>query len=277
MPELPEVETIKEQLKAHLIGQKVDRVDIERTSIFVTSPQIFGEKLKNRTIDNVARRAKFLVFSLGDISLITHLRMTGCYVFAKKSKKTKDQQENSTRFSLTFKSRDCLIYQDQRALGKIYLYNSDQKEQLFSRYGLEPFSADFKSNWLYNRLQKRNTTIKNFLLDQSELVGVGNIYASEILFYSKIHPLARTSALTKADARRLHKNIKSVLKLAIEHQGTTIDDYRTASGKKGSFQDFLSVYGKEQSACCKCGKLISRITTQGRSSYFCPLCQAIKN
>ncbi|MBL0691065.1 MAG: bifunctional DNA-formamidopyrimidine glycosylase/DNA-(apurinic or apyrimidinic site) lyase [SAR324 cluster bacterium] len=273
MPELPEVETIRKDLAHHIVGQTIEQLIFLRSNIFTRELNDFKRLLTNKKITSVNRRAKLLLFMVDDLSLVTHLRMTGVYIFEKKNKSNSQITQKHTRFIISFNSGDKLIYQDQRALGKIYLFDEEMKQNFFIKYGVEPLESSFTINKLTSLLSKRRINIKQFLLDQRAVVGIGNIYASEILFLSKINPITPANQLKKSQIRNLKKSILIILKSALAHQGTTISDYRKADGESGNFQKFLKVYGHEKEPCPNCKEEIKRMSSYARSTFYCPRCQ----
>ena len=268
MPELPEVQSVINDL-AVIKGLSFNKISVKRPNILNLKAADFKAKLLKQKINKLTRRAKYLVFELDDYYLITHLRMTGVYLIYHKNELIPHKHHR-----VIFDLASCyLVYQDLRALGKIYLIKPNKLADFFKKLGLEPFDSKLTKNYLYQRLQTRKCSIKNFLLDQKEVVGIGNIYAAEILFKARISPKRLTNNISKLEAGLILSSIKSILKRAIKMQGTTISDYKLTSGDKGKFQASLKVYGKENQPCPICRKPISRLVQQQRSSFFCINCQ----
>lgn len=269
MPELPEVETVKESLKLKLLGQKIEDTNIIYPKI-IEYPVVseWMGKIKGQVIRNISRRGKWLLFELDDYVLLSHLRMEGRYYFRDK----KDPYEKHEHVVFHFEDFD-LRYVDTRKFGRMHLI---EKEQLYNRkplneLGLEPFDENLTNQYLKQQYQKKSLPIKTVLLDQKIIVGIGNIYADEILYLSKINPLKKVSVLSKRELDKIIENTKLVLKEAIEKGGTTIKSYESSEGVHGRFQHQLLVHGKKN--CPHCKKEIKKITIGGRGTYYCPTCQ----
>lgn len=276
MPELPEVETIKRDLKEKVVGKTIKEIEIVAPQL-VKKPtlQQFILGLVGETITILERRGKYLLFSLasGKI-LVIHLRMTGQLVYC--SVDTPMEKHLCLIFSLFDKEKNQnmhLRYMDIRRFGFFALLEPGEKLSGLEKLGPEPFSSDFTVEYLGKCLLKRNVKIKTLLLDQSIVAGIGNIYADETLFRAGIHPERVGSSLTKEEIAKLHHFIPQVLKESIEKRGTTFSDYRDGLGKKGGFQNHLQVYGQAGEECPNCGNIIEKIKISGRSSCFCPYCQ----
>ena len=264
MPELPEVEVVRRELLQWVRGKKI--LDVKSLdSKFVLPP----EKVKGRKIQNILRKGKFLFFQLSDKNwILSHLGMTGRFVFSR---------EEVSSPHLRFEFRLCegwLFYLDIRKFGRLEYLLSSQKRAFWNRIGLDPFSPEFTLDNFLKLFEGKKTRIKNFLMDQRYVAGLGNIYVNEILFRVGIHPCTPVSALSAQDKEQLFVTILEVLKKAIELQGTTIRDFNHGEGEEGRFQDFLLVYGKR--TCPFCGGEIRREKIQSRSTFFCPFCQKMK-
>ncbi len=275
MPELPEVETIKSELLLSIKNEEIAKVVVLRPQLLNLPESDFQRACQDQKILSVTRRAKLLIFQFQNSWLLTHLRMTGAYLVEQKGAPSSELEAKATRLIYNLKSGKNLIYSDRRALGKIYLFSTAQKDKFFKSYGLEPFDKAFTPEYLHSRLGKRDLNIKNFLLDQKEIVGIGNIYAAEILFRSKVNPQARTKELKMKQINALQKYTLEVLSEAIKREGTTFSDYRRADGQKGGFQKFLSVYGQGKMPCHVCQTEIIRIVQNSRATFYCPQCQKL--
>jgi len=244
MPELPEVETIKRQL----------------------ARKIIGKKLNKQKITNVRRRGKLLIVDFNNnSSLIFHLKLTGQLLFDGKP-------SSLTRKVFYFEDGSLLVFNDARKFGwwKI-VKNSRAIEKQFGPEALAVKLPAFR-----NILSRRpNAKIKPLLMDQKFIAGIGNIYSCEILYAAKIHPLRLTRTLNDKETKQIFQNIKKILKAAIEHQGSSVEYYIDACGKKGNFVKHHQVYQKEGQRCRRCGTIIKRIKVGSRSTYFCPHCQSI--
>ncbi len=262
MPELPEVETIARQLREKVLGQRVEKVG-------VLDPKLQGkgiERVRARVISSLWRRGKNIVFGFREhLYLIAHPRMTGQFSWHIGEEPPPKHLRAIFRFS-----RGNLCWVDQRRFGTLTV-----REDLDSLWGLgiEPLSPEFNGEYLHQMTKRSIRRIKEFLMDQHKIAGIGNIYASEILFSAGIHPLRRVNTLSRIEADRLAARTKTILKRAIQENGTTIANYLDTGGREGGFQELLQVYGKEGRPCPDCSHPIERFRQSGRSTYYCPHCQ----
>jgi len=269
MPELPEVETIVNQLRLPLLGRRIAAVWVGWERI-VDRPSAdeFCRRLVGQTFVAAERRGKFLLFPLqrGD-TLLVHLRMTGRLWLLLPGV----EPDRHTHAVLTLDDGQRLHYRDPRKFGRLYLV--DDAQEVVGRLGPEPLAADFDVASLSAQLVGRRGRIKSLLLDQRLLAGLGNIYADEALFRAAIHPLRLGQSLTAEETARLHAALRAVLSEAIAAQGSTLRDYRSASGQSGRFQEQWQVFRRQGEACPRCGAALERIRVGGRSTHFCPRCQ----
>ncbi|HNW38812.1 MAG TPA: bifunctional DNA-formamidopyrimidine glycosylase/DNA-(apurinic or apyrimidinic site) lyase [Candidatus Omnitrophota bacterium] len=267
MPELPEVETIKTDLQRIILGKKILRVNIHNPKVIrQIPPAVFKKSLEGLRIKSIFRRGKLLVLELSNGKFLTvHLKMTGQLVIPGGSK--------TSRLSFVLSGGTILDFNDQRLFGELRLVSDWKKLKFIQRLGPEPF--DLTLAGFRDMLSKRKTEIKPLLLDQSFISGIGNIYAAEILFHAKIHPQTRAYSLTEDKQRVLYRQIRAVLKNAIKHGGSSVDDYVRVSGKNGDYARFHRVYGREGKPCFVCSIPVKRIAQGGRGTYFCPKCQPI--
>jgi formamidopyrimidine-DNA glycosylase len=266
MPELPEVETIVNELKPLVEDKTLQSIKIYETRSIEGNRKTFTTALKNKKITRMSRRGKYICFSLGNGSHLTlHLRMTG-----KLLQKPGKTDKKYLRAKFVFSEKFSLYFVDMRIFGKIKLWS--ERETLLPMLGPEPLN----SRSVLSVLKSLRTTrfIKTVLLDQHVLAGIGNIYADESLFLAGIHPQAQLSHIEEAAIRLLSRKIPYILKQAIKNKGTTISDYQTPDSGIGNHQNSLKVYGREGLPCYTCGTVITRIKINGRSSHFCPQCQA---
>jgi formamidopyrimidine-DNA glycosylase len=268
MPELPEVETIKNDLCKTVCGQKIVRVIIHNSKVIrQPAPLAFKSSLEGLSIKQILRRGKLLILELSNGKFLTvHFKMTGQLVL-----RNSGPGKTICRVTFCLNSGMTLDFNDQRLFGELRLIDDWQKLKFIQSLGPEPFdltSADFK-----DMLFKRKTQIKPLLLDQKFISGIGNIYAAEILFRAKINPQRPAQSLENAQQRVLYKEMQKVLKSAIKHGGSSVDDYVRVSGKNGDYARFHQVYGRAGKPCFVCSSLIKRITQGGRGTYFCPRCQ----
>ncbi len=270
MPELPEVETVKETLKTQVIGKIIQNVYIyHNNTIEYPTVEEFKEKIKNEKIINLLRRGKWLMFELEHYYLLSHLRMEGKY-FIRENSEPKMLHE---LVKFHFQDGTSLRYHDTRKFGKMHLI---EKEKVFdmkplNELGLEPWDEQLTDIYLKEKYSNKKIPIKTTLLDQNIITGIGNIYADEILFLSKIHPLKPCSNLTKKDRQNIILNTKTVLEHAIKLGGTTIRTFESSEGIHGLFQNELYVH--EQKICPTCKSEILKIKVGGRGTYYCPKCQ----
>lgn len=268
MPELPEVETVKNALKREVLNKQIILATVYWNNI-IASPSVkeFTEKLKNQVINNITRRGKWLLFELDDYYLLSHLRMEGKYFI----RNTGDERNKHDHVIFTFSDKTELRYNDTRKFGKMYLVDKDKvyTEKPLNELGLEPWDEHLNKEYLRKKFKKK--PVKTELLDQSIIVGIGNIYADEILFLSKIYPETLASNLTDNNLDDIIKYTKEVLEKAIKLGGTTIKSYTSEEGVHGRFQNELLVHTKE--VCPNCKLKIEKITVGGRGTYYCPNCQ----
>lgn len=270
MPELPEVETVKESLKLRLIGKKINKVRVFWDNIIAyPSKEEFIKNIENQNINDIKRRGKFLMFELDDYYLLSHLRMEGKYFF--KNKNDDILKHEHVIFDLD--NNEELRYMDTRKFGKMYLIRKEDINNIgpIKELGLEPWDSNLTSDYLLNKYKNKKLPIKTILLDQSIIVGIGNIYADEILFLCKLNPLRKASDITKKEAYSIISNTKKVLEAAIKKGGTTIRTYSSVDGVHGLFQEELLVHDKK--ICPKCNNNITKIRVGGRGTYFCEHCQ----
>jgi formamidopyrimidine-DNA glycosylase len=269
VPELPEVETIARGLQRAIAGKQIARVSVSRPKVVAPELSRFERELTGETIEKVGRRGKFVVVGLGSKKqLVVHLRMTGRLIVQPAG--TTDL-EPYTNVLLTFADGTRLAFADVRQFGRMRLVGPE--EPWAAEVGLEPLSDDFTFERFSGLLDGRTTPIKVFLLDQRRIAGIGNIYACEALWEARIDPRRPAGSLSRKRRRRLHDAIGSVLRLAIEMRGTSVDDYVDAEGLRGGFQNKLSVYGRDGQGCLRCGKPIVRSVLAQRGTWWCRTCQ----
>ena len=280
MPELPEVESVKRGLNQMVKGETVAEVSVLWPRI-IESPDVetFKTSLQKQTIEEVKRRGKFLLFYLTEDVLISHLRMEGKYQLIEPTP-LREMTPNSKHTHVVFhlKSGKELRYLDVRKFGRMSLVprGKEFQHKSLAKLGPEPTKEDFSFTEMQDFLSRRTKAIKGVLLDQQVVVGIGNIYADEILYRAKIHPLTPANQLTEKEQLRLHDSIIFILAEAVKNGGTTIRTYQNAFGEIGTFQNHLRMYGKENQACEACGTLIEKIKVAGRGTHFCPVCQPLK-
>lgn len=272
MPELPEVETVKETLKLKLIGKTITKVKIYHDNI-IEYPTVdkFKEQIINQKINDMARYGKWLIFILDDYYLLSHLRMEGKYFF----RTSKEERNKHEHVIFTLNDGIELRYMDVRKFGKMHLIKKEEIKEKgpLLEMGLEPWDKSLAPEYLKKKYSNKMLPIKTTLLDQSIIVGIGNIYADEILFLSNINPLTPSKNLTDKDLNNIIKNTKEVLENAIKKGGTTIRSYTSVDGVHGLFQQELYVHSQANKPCKKCGTIIIKTKVGGRGTYYCPNCQ----
>src|SRR5574344_1876581 len=265
MPELPEVETVKESLKKQVPNEKIKYVKVYYPNI-VSDKNLFENNLKDNVIEDISRRGKWLIFKLTDYYLLSHLRMEGKYFLKNKN----EPLGHHEHVAIGFYDNKELRYDDTRKFGRMILVKDLAESKELNGLGLEPFDKNLTSSYLKGKYKNKKLPIKTVLLDQSVIVGIGNIYDDEILFLSKINPLKDSSKLTLEELDNIIKYTKEVLTEAIKMGGTTIKSY-SASGIHGRFQQNLLVHTKKICPICKSD--ILKIKVNGRGTYYCPKCQ----
>ncbi len=304
MPELPEVEYTARQLRASIIGATISEAYVfwERIIGHPALPNFLAE-IQGRHVEAIRRRGKFLLIDLsGDLFLSIHRRMSGNFLLLPPdwkldtSLRETDQVAWSTKgptfllpenlapsysrearycracFVLT--DGRCLLFTDPRKFGRIELWPRQQEQEALNGLGPEPLDDAFTLESFTRAVTGRRTGIKQALLDQTVVAGIGNIYADEALFYAQIHPLRRTDSLTDSEIQRLHEGIVSVLTLGIEHGGTSFSAYRDLWGDAGDNYNHVRVYHQEGKLCTRCNTTtIERMVIAQRSAHFCPNCQ----
>jgi formamidopyrimidine-DNA glycosylase len=287
MPELPEVETVCRQLEPELEGRRIERLEVldARWSRPVPPAQLEAA-VGGATIEGLRRRGKYLLLGLdGERTLVMHLRMTGNLVLVDGAAKLDPSEgmrlyegERSTskrhlraRFAL-YDGRE-LWFTDPRRFGEAFLIADADLEARFARLGVEPLSREFTAEALGRLAAGRTAPLKSFLLDQSAIAGVGNIYADEALFRARLHPLSPAGSMRPEHREALREAVIAALQAGIDGGGASIDDYRDGRGERGRMQDEFLVHTREGEPCPRCGGPIARIVVTGRSTYYCPDCQ----
>lgn len=270
MPELPEVETIVRDLGRLTAGSTIRKAEVLKPDLIrgLEAPE-FERGVKGKRIRNISRRAKNIVVDLGDERLIVNLGMTGRLLAVGAGDPLPDYL--GVRFDLDDGRR--MLYRDVRRFGRLELVSASDWEKRQAGLGIEPLGPEFTPALLYELSRTSRVAVKTWLMDQRRVVGVGNIYASEALFRAGIDPRKPARSLTRPRARKLRDGIQEVLREAIEFRGTTLLDYRDASGEEGAFARRLRVYDRKGEPCTVCGTPIRRIVQGGRSTFFCPHCQ----
>lgn len=277
MPELPEVETVMRGLEPFLTGAIITKAQKNRPNLRIPFPANIESNLKGRMITRLSRRAKYIFIHLkGDDILVVHLGMSGSVSIIEKGGRYKSQAHDHFLFHL--KSGVQIVYNDPRRFGMVFMITENEytSHKYFAHLGPEPLGNNFSAPILCERLKGKQTSIKQALLDQRVVVGVGNIYACEALYKAGISPTKKAGTIKGDKAQLLVQAIRDVLKRAIKAGGSTLKDYKHADGSLGYFQHQFTVYGREKEACpdCNCDIEktggIKRIVQSGRSTFYCP-------
>jgi len=291
MPELPEVQTTVNALKARILGLRITEVWTDWDKM-IKSPSSFSEfrrKILGRKILDIRRRAKYIIFFLeGGFLLVIHQKLSGHLLLGKWERKAgrwesllggayNDRVNSYIHFLAKLSNGEMLAFSDLRKFGKILLLNEKEFQKLpeIQKLGLEPLAKEFSLRRFREILRNQRRTIKQVLMDQNLIAGIGNIYSNEALWLAKIHPSKRAALLSEAEIKSLYKAVRDVLSKALKLKGDSVVDYRLINGRKGGFQEVQNVYRKTGEPCPRCGTPIKRIKINGRSSFFCPKCQKL--
>jgi len=287
MPELPEVETVCRQLEPEIEGRLIERLEVDDERWTRPLPPAELERaVSGRRIEGLGRRGKYLLLGLeGAETLVMHLRMTGNLVLVE-DERTLDPSEGMRLYEgerstserhlrarfLLDDGRE-LWFTDPRRFGEAFLIADAELGERFAKLGVEPLSDDFTAEALAAIAAGRTAPLKSFLLDQSGIAGVGNIYADEALFRAGLHPLSPAGSMKPEHCEALRDAVVAALEAGIDGGGASIDDYRDGRGERGKMQDEFLVHTREGKPCPRCEGTIERIVVAGRSTYFCPACQ----
>lgn len=298
MPELPEVETVRQGLQC-LIGKKVIEIFRSEKKLRISST-LDLQLLNHSLVKEIKRRARYLIIDFtnktiksanndgGKYSLILHLGMSGSIVIESSLSMTGDRNKNLTNYTYStakypqhnhficsFEDNLRLVFNDPRRFGFVDLiYSKDlTKHKMLAKLGPEPLSDEFNAEYLAKKLREKKTNIKTTMMDNEIVVGVGNIYINESLFAVKISPLQTANSLKKPEITKLVHTIKTILQKAIELGGSSISDYVDSAGNRGNFQNNFKVYGQAGKKCLHCNSIIAKIVQNGRSSFYCKNCQ----
>lgn len=275
MPELPEVETVKRGLLKLIKGKTIKKVDLLWPKTIEGDTDIILKELVGKTFLDIDRRGKFLLIRLsGNDTLVSHLRMEGKYNLVP----TNTPLEKHVCVVFHLNHEVDLWYVDTRKFGRMQFIPTGLEDKLIpgiKKMGPEPTEKDLALSYMQNIMKKSKKIIKPFLLDQSNIAGLGNIYVDEILWQSKIHPKQPVNILTIDEIKILRENIISEMKKAIAYKGTTVHSYTNAFGEIGGFQNQLQVYGRVNEDCLRCGETLVKIKVFQRGTTYCPHCQTV--
>ncbi|HEX3843303.1 MAG TPA: bifunctional DNA-formamidopyrimidine glycosylase/DNA-(apurinic or apyrimidinic site) lyase [Steroidobacteraceae bacterium] len=268
MPELPEVETTRRGLEPYVAGRRIVTLTVHEPRLRWPVPDELPSELAGQRITGTGRRAKYLLIGLDAGTLLVHLGMSGSLRILPAD----TPRLAHDHYDLLLDSGNTLRFNDPRRFGSLHYTSGDPRQHpLLARLAPEPFDPEFDADYLWRITRRRQASIKQVLMNSRLVVGVGNIYANETLFRARIRPRRRAQSLTREEVARLVKEVRSVLSQAIKVGGTTIRDYVGADGEPGYFRQKLYVY--ECKECRVCGTAIRQLTQQGRSSYYCRICQ----
>ncbi|MDD2758332.1 MAG: bifunctional DNA-formamidopyrimidine glycosylase/DNA-(apurinic or apyrimidinic site) lyase [Patescibacteria group bacterium] len=269
MPELPEVETIKRQLNHEIDGKKITGVEVLAVKTVRTPKAKFLKGVVGAKIVSVERRAKLLIWNLNNgRSILTHLKMTGQYVYDGEAHK-------HTRVIFSFGPKSKIMFNDMRRFGYLKLVKTaDLPKFLEKEYGPEPLEKSFTARKFAEVLKRRpNMKIKQLMMEQKLLAGVGNIYAQEACFMARILPMHPAKSLKPTEIKKLYDSIRQVMIEAIKYGGTSAENYLNLYGQEGGFVPRLKVYGRGKEKCRRCGSILKTIKLSGRGTVYCEMCQ----
>ena len=269
MPELPEVETTKNTILP-FSGKTLKRIIVNNPSLRWPIDEKLINKIKDVKILSISRRAKYIFLHLEEITIIIHLGMTGTFRIQKLGSNQVRKHDH-----VVFEFRDkILVFNDPRRFGSLHVTKSLENHFLIKNLGPEPLEDGFNAEYLYKKIKKAGVSTKSFLMNQKNVVGIGNIYASETLFLAKIHPLKEANKINIDDCKLIVNSSKKVLRAAIKLGGTTLKDFYSADGNPGYFKIKLNVYGREDLNCNECNSKIKKVNVNNRATFYCSTCQS---
>ncbi|HLM78187.1 MAG TPA: bifunctional DNA-formamidopyrimidine glycosylase/DNA-(apurinic or apyrimidinic site) lyase [Rubrobacteraceae bacterium] len=271
MPELPEVETIKEDLRELVVGSRIEGAEVLDVALVEQpSPEEFVQLLKGASIARARRRAKHLILELDNgMNLIFQLKIGGQLLLVPPV----EEPNTALMFLLYLNGERRLFLRDGTNFSRARLLSEKELQERFSSLGPEPLEDGFDAQCLRQKLGSRKAQIKSLLLDQKMVAGIGNIYVDEILYDARIHPRRKANTLSAEEWRALYAAIRTNLAAGIRHRGTTVRLYRDVVGRPGEHQNYLRVFEKQGKPCSGCGGTVTREKISGRSTHFCPVCQ----
>lgn len=287
MPELPEVETVRLQLRRKVKNKTIERLVVHHPKTVAYDTTI-DDRLVGKQLADIDRVGKLMIFSFSDESdlfLLAHLKMTGQFFFRNKlgslvggghsmvENDFKELPGRHTRLAFYFTDGSSLFFNDMRLFGYVKLADASEVAQARSRFGPEPQALDFDRSWFVSAVRKRRAPIKAVLLDQSFVAGLGNIYVDEALWRARVRPTRRADRLTRSEAALLATAAGDVMQESITVGGTTFQHFLDTGGDTGNFTSHLQVFGKQDTPCPRCGAIIKKIRVAGRGTHYCPGCQ----
>ncbi|MCL8213610.1 Formamidopyrimidine-DNA glycosylase [Mesoplasma sp. JKS002660] len=278
MPELPEVRVVVNYLNQNVKGKVISAVRVFYNRLLVeTSVLDLKDKLVNQQIEGVDAYGKYIIFHLTNYEMISHLRMEGKWIFESDNFFSYPQDLVEAEIEFEHEAK-VLRYYDFRRFGTLQLVAKNQWKTLpaIAKLGYEPFDKGASADYLFTKVHSSSRAIKTLLLDQTILLGLGNIYVNEVLFQAKIHPLESGKNLTLQDCALILQVSKEILGKSIEEGGTTIHSFMVGNHQSGHYQKYLQVHGRENLPCFVCGTKIKKINVNGRGTYYCSWCQKLK-
>ena len=271
MPEIAEVRVVANTLKKQIINKKIKKINILYSKMIETNLEEFKNNIINNKIKDIKTYGKWLIFDLGEYSILSHLRMEGKYYYEPST----SEIEKHTHIIFALDNGMDLRYNDTRKFGRMSLVKTKDvyNQECILKLGFEPDDNKLNEEYLIDKFKNIKKPIKDALLDQSIINGLGNIYANEVLFESMINPLKSSNTLTKEECKKIIDSSKRIIKESYKMGGCTIRSYTSSLGVEGHFQEKLKVHMREGMPCYKCNNLIKKIKVNGRSTYFCPYCQ----
>lgn len=273
MPELPEIEVLRRSLAPHLVGDRIERVEVSNPGLREpVKVRELARRVSGRTVTGLRRRSKYLLIDLlGGQTLVVHLGMSGRLTLVPAG--TPPELHEHVAFHLRSGRR--LRLRDPRRFGLVFAVATVrlERDRHFAELGVEPLEEGFSGESLRRSAEGRRGPVKAFLMDAGVVVGVGNIYATEALFRAGVHPARSVARISRERWERVAESVVDVLKLAITQGGTTLNDFADGEGRSGYFQVSLAAYDREGEPCLTCGALVRRLVQSGRSTYYCPRCQ----
>ena len=263
MPELPEVETTKRGIEPYLKNQSIIKILVRQKSLRIPFNDNLKKHITKVKIKNIKRRAKYIVINfVNEYSMVIHLGMTG-------NLRASQQKKFLKHIIFHLESGNSLIFNDVRRFGLIQIYKTSDSFYLLDNNGPDPFENKADADYFYERIKNSSASIKSILLNHKIISGIGNIYASEILFSTNISPMRMGKDVSHEECKKILEQSKIILNKAIKAGGTTLNDYFNAESKPGYFKIQLNIYGKDGEKCSSCESKITKITQNNRSTYFC--------
>jgi formamidopyrimidine-DNA glycosylase len=300
MPELPEVETIRNDLKRVILGKKITNIEVRNKKVVRSSLKEFFKVLRGNAFQDISRVGKLMIFHLKNGRyLLIHLKMTGQLIFSphpspllRKERRGgvvaggheiggEEKLPNAyTRVIFEFvdspsdsADKSKLYFNDLRLFGYLKLVGEEELKRVKGEYGIEPLTKGFTFEKFKELFKGKKVSAKALLMDQKLIAGIGNLYADEILFKAEVRPTRIVNTLKKDEIKKIFKAVQDILKKAIKYRGTTFSDYVDSKGRRGNFTKFLNVYRREGKKCKKCGSIIKKIKIGGRGTRYCDKCQ----